>query len=226
MFIAQDMGQRCFAVKNSNIIAPATTISSAVLFISSMIAITLGILAKETGLEVDYASNTLIEVVKYFTTPTISAVFVAIIMMAVASTADSVLCSIGSHVSFDILIYIIPKIDDISDKAKINLSRLLTLSIGLSSIWAIYAYDSVVEMLILAYSFSVCTLFIPVMMSVISKCPSRLGAIISIMMGGGMLLILQFIPVHYYYLSQEIVALLASFLGYWVGSILHRFYVA
>ncbi|OGN61656.1 MAG: hypothetical protein A3F40_00505 [Chlamydiae bacterium RIFCSPHIGHO2_12_FULL_27_8] len=209
MLIEQDMGQRCFAAKNNKIVTFATIGAGILLLISSSIAIYFGVMAKKLGLTISENSSILVESVKLLTTPTITTLFMCAIFMAIISTADSILCSISSNVSYDFLIS-----KNISSKKQVTISKAVTLFFGLASISFVFIFNDVVTMLMFGYQLTINILFVSIFMALISKNPSRLGAYISMIAGAISFIFIKFIRVP---ISEDILTVGLSFLGYFIG---------
>ncbi len=105
MLIEQDMGQRCFAAKRPRTVSYASCIAGILLLVACLCPIYFGVLAGKSGLSIPEGSSVLITAVKTFTTPTFSTLLILSILMAIISTADSLLCSITSNLSVDFPIY-------------------------------------------------------------------------------------------------------------------------
>ncbi|NGX27867.1 MAG: Sodium/glucose cotransporter [Candidatus Anoxychlamydiales bacterium] len=209
MLIEQDMGQRCFAAKKPKVISASAIVAGILLLASSSIAIYFGVLAKKLGIQALGNASILIESVKALTNPLVATLFMGAIFMAVISTADSILCSIGSNLSYDFLVS-----KKISEKNQVRISRMLTLITGLGSLGLVYIFDNVVTMLMLAYELSVCILFVPIIAALLSKNPSRLGAYLSMASGAIGFGVFRFISVP---IPKEVLTISLSFIGYMIG---------
>ena len=212
MLIEQDMGQRCFAAKTPKVIGPAAISSGIILFAGSFIAVAFGVLAKELKLEPAEGSSVLINAVKILTNPQVTTLFMGAILMAISSTADSLLCAISTNLSFDFF-----SSKKISEKKRINLSRFLTLITGISALGVGYLFNNVVSVLMLSYELSICVLFVPVVGAVLLDKPSILGAYCSMICGaiGFILFRVAFVD---FLLPKEVLTLILSFLGFVLGS--------
>ncbi|NGX44734.1 MAG: hypothetical protein K1060chlam3_00909, partial [Candidatus Anoxychlamydiales bacterium] len=209
MFIEQDMGQRCFAAKKPKAISVSAISAGILLLVSASIAIYFGVLAKKLGIQALGNASILIESVKALTNPVVTTLFMAAIFMAVISTADSLLCSIGSNLSYDFLVS-----KKISAKKQVWISKMLTLITGLGSLGLVYIFDNVVTMLMLAYELSVCILFVPIIAALLSKNPSRIGAYLSMASGALGFGVFRFISVP---IPKEVLTIFLSFIGYMIG---------
>ena len=214
MLIEQDMGQRCFAAKNSRAISFSALMAGVILLFCSVIAIYFGVLARGMGITVEGNSSILIESMKALTNPVVCTVFMVAIFMAIISTADSLLCSISSNLSYDFL-----DSSNITEDQRIRYSKLLTLITGLASLGMAFLFDNVVTMLMISYELSVCTLFVPIIAALLSNRPSRSGSYLSMGLGAlGFILFRQFDLI----IPKEIMAVSLSLLGYFIGD---RFWI-
>lgn len=214
MLIEQDMGQRCFASKNTKIIFPATLIAAVLLFLGSGAAIAFGTLAKVYGLEFSTNSCILIESIKILTNSTLTTFFAVAIFMAIISTADSLLCSISSNLCCD---FIFSK--NLKNTTKLYLSRFLTGVIGFLALGLSYFFNSVVTVLMLSYELSVCLICIPIVGALYLKAPSKKSAYFSIIFGGLSFVTLRFLKTPY---PKEILSLLFSLFGFILGQSLEK----
>lgn len=201
MLIEQDMGQRCFAAKNPKTVSIAAISSAVLLFIVSLVPIFLGTMASRLGLEINPGSSVLITAVQTLTNPIVSTILICAILMAVVSTADSLLCSVSSNIICDFPLL----------GKKTFTSRAITLLIGVSTFALAFAFSNVVVILMFAYQLAVSTLFVPVTMAVWTKHPTKRSALVSMIVGG-----FSFAILHIWTLSvpRELIALGFSFITF------------
>lgn len=215
MLIEQDMAQRFFAARNTKIISPAAIIAALLILFGSAVSILFGILANSQSIAISTEGSILIKVITEMTNPVITSLFMATIIMAIASTADSLLCSISSQLYCDFL-----EKRKLSQKSGLNISRLITFAIGVSALVLVYLFDNVLNVLILSYELSVSTLFVPITIAVIFKKPSQKGAILSFICGAiGFVLFRSIAPLP---LSKEVLTLLLAFIGYNIGKVINK----
>lgn len=179
MLIEQDMGQRCFAAKNTRVISLSSIAAGVTLLICSAIAIYFGILAKEMGITAPANRSILIEAVMTLTNPVVATFFMAAIFVAIISTADSLLCSISSNLSYDFL-----GNGQKESQNGVKIAQSLTLVTGILALGVAYLFDNVVTVLILSYELSVCLLFVPIAAAVFTSRPSWIGSYAAIVAGG------------------------------------------
>lgn len=214
MLIEQDMGQRCFAAISTRVVSRSAIVAGITLFVCSSIAIYFGVLAKDLGLELSGGPNVLIEAITALTNPLVSTLFMVAIFMAVISTADSLLCSISSNLSYDFL-----KLGNITDKKRVKLSQLLTLITGLSALGLTFLFTNVITLLMISYELSVCVLFVPIAAAVISSTPSKRGAFYSMILGGLGFILFRVVELP---LPKEVLTITLALCGYVVGSKLQK----
>lgn len=171
MLIEQDMGQRCFASENDNALKYSGILSGFIMFACSLIAIYFGI--KLIGVNVDIQSSILLESVKLNTNPLISTFFMAALLMAVISTADSLLCSISSNVFCDFFLA----------DTDIRIAKIITFIIGILSFIAATYFNNVVNLLMLSYEISVYTLFVPTIFAILGYKSNKLVSGLTMVVG-------------------------------------------
>ena len=174
MLIEQDMGQRCFAAKSARTITIAASFAALILLIISLTPTYFGALAAKSGMSMRDGSSVLVSAVQQFTNPTVSTLLVCAILMAIISTADSLICSISSNIAYDF-----PGKND-----SVRRCRILTFIVGAAALAVAFAFTNVVAMLMFSYELSVALLFVPVIMGMILKKPSKKSAAFSMLLGG------------------------------------------
>lgn len=209
MLIEQDMAQRCFATKNAKSIKMGSISAGLLLFLGSSVAILYGTLARKYGIVVPEGSSALIEAIKAFTNPTITTFFMCAVILAIVSTADSLLCSISSNISCDFLSRI-----DTKENSKLMLSRLITLFTGVFALIGASYFTNIVGVMMLSYELSVSVLFVPTILALFSRNPSKMGSAFAMGLGGIGFILFRVYEVG---IPRELLALTFSYLGYLVG---------
>ncbi len=171
MLIGQDMGQRCFAAKSPRTVTIASLIAAAVLFIVALFPITIGIAARAAGIEIPAGGSVLISSIGSFVSPTIATILIAAILMAIVSTADSLLNALSSNIACDFT------------TGGLRSCQLLTLGIGVGTLVLSFCFDNVVTMLMFSYELSVYILIVPILMALFLKRPSKRVAIAFMLFG-------------------------------------------
>jgi SSS family solute:Na+ symporter len=214
MLIEQDMGQLCFAAKSPRTVTLASAAAAGVFFLSALCPIFFGVMARDMGLEIPEGTSVLVAAVSELTNPTVTTFFVTAILMAVVSTAVSLLCSISSNLTYDL-----PFLRGENQKSGVFFSRSLTFATGMLAMGISFFFNNVVDMVILSYELSVYVLFVPVVMAVILNKPSLTAALCSMSSGAlGFATFLMFdLP-----LPKELTVMGISLLGFGVGQLLDQ----
>lgn len=183
MLIEQDMGQRCFAAKNPQTVTLAALITAVLILAISIVPIYFGLLAGKYGVPIEAGQSVLLTAVQFFTNP-ICTTFVSVaILMAIISTADSLLCSISSNISCDFRTL----------NRSVFFSQSITFLVGITALALTFFFDNVVSMLMFSYQISVSVLFVPVTLAVWKKNPQSRSALLSMVTGGGAFLLFSWI---------------------------------
>ena len=120
----------------------------------------------------------------------ITGIIIAAYFSAIMSTADSCLiASSGNFVNDIIERYFIRKK---SDKISIYVSQIATLIIGLLTLLIASSFNTVLEIILHAYSFMVAGLFIPTIVAYFSKNIEPIAALASMIVGGTITLFIIF----------------------------------
>lgn len=201
MLIEQDMGQWCFAAKSPRTVSFAALIASVVLMSVSLIPIFFGTLAGKQGLEVEKGTSVLIAAVQFLTNPTIATFVICAVLMAIISTANSLLCSVSSNIVCDFKAL----------NQSVAGSQLITLLVGVSTLLLAFVFDNVVSILMFSYELAVCVLFVPVTRAVWSKNPSKRSAAVSMAVGTLSFIVLKIGSTP---LPKELVSLGLSFIAF------------
>ncbi len=202
MLIEQDMGQRCFAAKKPRTVSLASCFAALLLLLGCLCPIYFGSEAGRQGLPIPQGASVLMTAVQAFTNPTISTFLICAILMAIISTADSLLCSISSNLSCDF---------SFLSAQPIKVSRLITASVGIITLTLSFLFDNVVSLLMFSYELAVSVLLIPVLMGVFLKQPQKRSALFSMACGSLGFLLLR--GVEY----KEMVTLSLAAAGFFVS---------
>ena len=103
---------------------------------------------------------------------------------AIMSTADSCLLAASGNFMTDIL-----KADP-NKKSSIRISQVLTLGIGIIAILIATSMTSVLDLMLYSYAFMVAGMLVPVLVMLFAKKKSPVGALWSMIVGGGSTLLL------------------------------------
>lgn len=207
--IEQDLAQRFFAARTKKI-ATLSAIGAAIsLLLFSLVPIYFGIKAHMLGLSVPIDKSPLIPVLQMITSEFIFVLAICAIIAAILSTADSLLCAIGSNLAQDFNFSFIAK-------NPLSRSKYITLFVGLTALGASYLVPTnIITILVESYEISVSCLLVPLLFCYFKKEVKKTAAFGGII--GGLIGLIGFriwIPL----LPKELLTLLLSLGGYFVGS--------
>jgi len=207
MLIEQDMAQRCFSALNDKIVSKATLSAGLIILLVTAFPIYLGVLAKEMAIIPIGNASILMTVIQKTSTPLLSALMGAAILVAIISTADSLLNAISSNISQDF-----EKIR----KYSVSFSQKLTLGIALLAIFSSFYFDQILGLLLVSYELSVSCLFVPIFIALFKPRGNKESAWLAIVAGGLGFIIFRFVWVD---LPREVLSVLLSLLGFILGEI-------
>ncbi len=173
MLIEQDMGQRCFAAKKPRTVTIAAITAACALLIVSLVPIYFGRKAGALGIAIPEGSSVLITAIRALTNPTVATFVICAILMAIVSTADSLLCSISSNIACDFTL----------TRKSVFISQATTFLVGMSTLALSFLFDNVVMMLMFSYELAVSLLLVPVTMAVWTKKPNKRSAAVAMILG-------------------------------------------
>jgi SSS family solute:Na+ symporter len=209
--IEQDLAQRFFAARTQRIAALAAFGAALCLTMFALIPIYFGMKAQIMGLIIPEGISPLIPVLETFTNDIVMVLATCSIIAAITSTADSVLCAIGSNIAQDF---------DLSflGSTALGRSKYITLIVGLSALLASYFVpQNIIGLIISSYELMVSCLFIPLVISYFTDNVQRSAAIGAIV--GGLIGFITFrlwIPL----VPKELLTLGLSLIGYVLGNYL------
>lgn len=209
MVIEQDMGQRCFAAKSGKTVSWASGVAAIITISVCLIPVFYGILAKTMGIEVAPGASVLMTVVKESTTPTITALVACAILAAIISTADSLINAISSNVAQDFDFALV------RNQEGVKASQWMTCGIAVAALLSSFAFNNVVDMLILSYELSVSCLFVPVFAALFIRKGNSLSATFAIMLGAAGFVFFRYFPLEF--LPKELASMACSLIGYGLG---------
>lgn len=172
MIIGQDMGQRCAAATNPRTVTRATLLAAMIYGTISLVPGMIGILASQKGLVIPANQSILLTTITAFTNPTVSALAACAILMAILSTADSLLCAISSNVAMDF-----------KKNVSVSQAKVITFVIGLSALVFSFAVTDIVPTMILAYRTSIYMLFWTILFGVFTDSPPKQLAYLNMIAG-------------------------------------------
>ena len=147
----------------------------------------------------------------FFLVIVVLAVAVAAILAAIISTADSLLCAVSSHLCLDFSLE-----KKIAIDAK-NLSRIVTLLIGILAIVLGFYFNNILKILIKSYELPVTILFASIFIAFYKKNFHPLSAQLSVGIGFVCYLVMFFVPQEFFIIPKGMVSILMTFIFYFIG---------
>jgi SSS family solute:Na+ symporter len=206
MVIEQDMAQRCFAARSPRVVTRAAAYAALCTLLVCFIPVFLGILGKQIGIIVPAGSSVFMDVVQALTNPYWSAFIGCAVLMAILSTAISLLNAVSSNLSQDF--------DLIKKSQSIQLSRQITAGIGLLAVGGSFYAGEIVDLLIQSYELSVYCLFIPVCAALFKSRDNSISAWIAFVLGSVGFCLTRFVSFDF---PKEVLCLILSGTGYGIG---------
>jgi solute:Na+ symporter, SSS family len=209
-FIEQDMCQRCFAAKSGRDVSVAGILAALMLFILAIIPVYMGIVAWNLGVA-DAPNSKFMEVVKFFSNRAIISCAASAILLAIISTASSLLSAVSSNISQDFH-------PEGEEKLSLSKTKAITLATGLLALIGAYLATDILSCMVASYELSVAGLFIPFVFAVFKKDGARCyhkAAILSFIFGT-----LGFIVTKSYNFGvlNELLPLASSACGFLIGA--------
>jgi len=207
MLIEQDMAQRCFSALNDKIVSKATLSAGLVILLVASFPVYLGVLANQMGLEITGNTSILMTVIQKTSTPFLTALMGAAILVAIISTADSLLNAISSNISQDFVFI---------KQRPVSFSQKLTLLIALLAIFFSFYFDRILDLLLVSYELSVSCLFIPIFISLFKTKGNKQSAWLAVIFGGLGFALFRLILTD---LPRELLSVLLSLTGFVIGEL-------
>lgn len=208
MVIEQDMAQRCFAASSPRVVTRATAYAAVCTLLVCVIPVFIGILGKQMGIVVPEGSSVFMDVIQAFTTPSIAAFIGCAVLMAILSTAISLLNAVSSNLSQDF------DFDHFKGTQSVQLSRKMTAGIGLLAVGGSFYAGAIVDLLIQSYELSVYCLFIPVCAALFKSKGNALSAWLACGLGAVGFCVTRF---YSFDIPKEAFCLILSAAGYGIG---------
>lgn len=181
--IGQDFYQRLFASKDGITARKASFIGGIFLIIISFFPVITGMGARMYFPEMTDASMALPRLVQELFPLGLGAVFLAALLAAIMSTADSLLTAGTSHLIKDFWFEVFNRGQD-RDKGQIlTISRVTTGVLGLLALIIALLVPTVIDALIYSYTMYTAGVFIPLIGGVLWRGATRKGAISAIFAG-------------------------------------------
>ncbi len=206
--IEQDLAQRFFAARSRTVATIAAIIAMIFMFCFAFIPLYFGMKAKLLGLPIAEGTSPLIPAIHALTNDVVIIFATCGIIAAITSTAASLLCAASSNIAQDF--------GFTSGKNRLYFSKLITLLVGLSALYASYIVPKdVIGIVISSYEISVSCLLVPLLFVYFNRASSKYAAWGAIIAGA-----VSFIAIHFWdtTLPKALLPLCASLLGYGIGS--------
>lgn len=210
MVIEQDMAQRCFAARSPRVVTRAAAYAALCTLLICVIPVFIGVLGKQMGIVVPAGSSVFMDVMQAFTPPSLVAFIGCAVLMAVLSTAISLLNAVSSNLSQDF------DFDVMEGFQSVQLSRKITAGIGLLAVGGSFYAGEIVDLLIQSYELSVYCLFIPVCAALFKSRGNSLSAWLAFVFGALGFCLTRFIS---FEIPKEVVCLILSGLGFGMGEV-------
>jgi solute:Na+ symporter, SSS family len=189
-FIAMTLYQRIYACRNEKEARRAFYIAGILEYpIMAFIGVSLGMMSRVffPGVEAEMGMPMLLRDVLPVG---VTGIVIAAYFSAIMSTADS--CLIASSGNFVNDIIERHWLKNTSQKKLMRISQLVTLLVGILALTIATSFETVLEIILKAYSFMVAGLFIPTLVALFGKKQNAAAAIASMLGGGGLTLFLIF----------------------------------
>ncbi len=199
--IGQDFYQRLFASKDEKVAVRASLLSGIFLIVVSFIPAIAGMaalaLSPSPGEILKTPRIAIPHLILVMLGPIVGAIFIAAILAAVMSTADSLLLAATSHVVRDFYYRFNPRI---TDRQMLKLSIIVTIIVGVFSLAAALTVRGIIELLIYSYDLYTSGVFVPLVLGLLWKRATKEGAVAGMIAGfiASLAGIMGFIPAEIY----------------------------
>ena len=221
-FIAMTLYQRIFACKNEKDAKKAFYIAGILEYpIMAILGVTLGMMARIVfpGAEPEMGMPRLL---KHALPIGVTGIVISAYFSAIMSTADSCLIASSGNFVNDIIERYWKC--ELTQKQLVHLSQAITLLIGATTIVIASSFDSVLEIILYAYSFMVAGLFIPTVAAYFKRKIYPVAAISSMFGGGGLTIFLIFSDIKTPLgLDPSVYGIACSFFVYWIVSVFKKY---
>jgi SSS family solute:Na+ symporter len=112
------------------------------------------------------------------TNPYVTSIFSAAILMAILSTADSILCAVSSNISLDLNLF-----KTNGTERNVRASKLITILVGIGAMLCSFLSDDIIPIMIISYEITISALFVPVIAALILKNPHQRSAYGALLFG-------------------------------------------
>ena len=181
--IGQDFYQRLFSAKDANTARNASVFAGLLLLIFGIFPVIGGMAARAIFTEIPVTASALPMLISEVLPVGLGAIVVAAILAAVMSTADSLLIAGTSHITNDFYVKLInPEIANDTKKI-LMISRVWTVILGIAALFFALAMPGIISVLIFSYTMYASGVFVPVVLGLLWKGGTEMGAIVGIVAG-------------------------------------------
>ena len=184
--IGQDVYQRLFAAKDTKTAYKSAILAFIILLVICFFPVILGMAGRALFPDLEVSSLVVPTIIRAMLPPVFSGFTLAAIIAAVVSTADSILTAATSPVVNDLYVRYLCK-DNMEDPAAqkklLNISRVMTLVIGVISVVVALAIPSVLMVLNSSYTLFTAGVFSPVVAGLLWKKATKAGAFAGLFSG-------------------------------------------
>lgn len=210
--IEQDLAQKFFAARSALTATIAAFLASIIITLFACIPLFFGIFAKIKNIPVPAGVSPLLPFIEKISSETVYALIVCALIAAIASTADSLLCAISSHISQDFAIFL-------PNSRKLFAAKFITFLTGACALGiSFYITGDIISVLEHSYRFSISCLFVPTAIAYFTANVRQGAALVAIICGSVSFIAVQIFFTHS--ILQDIIPLALSLLGYILGAIL------
>lgn len=210
--IEQDLAQKFFAARTALTATIAAFLSSIIITLFACIPLYFGIFAKIKNIPIPTGVSPLLPFIEKISSELVYALIVCALIAAIASTADSLLCAISSHISQDFSKFL-------PTSRKLLVAKTITFFTGAYALMlSFYISSDIISILEQSYRFSIGCLFVPTIIAYFTENVRQGAALVAIICGSISFIAVQlFLP---HSILQDIIPLALSLLGYILGAIL------
>lgn len=184
--IGQDVYQRLFAAKNTKTAYISAILACIILMVICFFPVVLGMAARALFPDLQVTSMAVPNVLRAMLPPAFAGFTLAAIIAAVVSTADSILTAATSHVVNDVYVRYFYKGNSETpegQKKLLNLSKLMTVAVGMVAVVIALAIPSVLALLNSSYTLFTAGVFAPVAVGLMWKKATKAGAFAGLFSG-------------------------------------------
>lgn len=210
--IEQDLAQKFFAARSAWTATIAAFLATIIITLFSCIPLYFGIFAKIKNITIPAGVSPLLPFIEKISSETVYALVICALIAAIASTADSLLCAISSHIAQDFSNFL-------PTQRKLLISKLITFLTGACALGiSFYISGDIISVLEQSYRFSISCLFVPTIIAYFTKNVRQGAALVAVVCGSISFVGVQlFLP---HSILQDLIPLGLSLLGYILGAIL------